>query len=100
MSHSANYLINDFNLKSCETYEPLVRNNTGEYGMIIPFEWWHKEHPLSNIDKAGQWKFDAHCCKDHSNISEDPEIKIEYDESIVYDPRAQYIGRIQYVPPN
>src|SRR5437588_294137 len=32
--------------------------------------------------------------------SEDPEIKIEYDESIVYDPQAQYIGRIQYVPPN
>src|SRR5437879_1201594 len=26
MSHSAKYLINDFYLKSCETYEPLVRN--------------------------------------------------------------------------
>src|SRR5437588_19782 len=38
--------------------------------------------------------------KDYSNISEDPEIKIEYDESIVYDPRAKYIGQIQYVPPN
>src|SRR5205807_6275890 len=27
MSHSAKYLINDFYLKSCETYEPLVRNS-------------------------------------------------------------------------
>ena len=27
MSHSAKYLINDFYLKSCETYESLVRNS-------------------------------------------------------------------------
>src|SRR5205807_8067752 len=28
MSHSTKYLINDFYLKSCETYEPLVCNTT------------------------------------------------------------------------
>src|SRR5437588_8601265 len=28
LSHSAKYIINDFYLKSCETYEPLVHNRS------------------------------------------------------------------------
>ena len=29
----------------------------GRYGMIIPFGWWHQEHPLSNIADSKSWNF-------------------------------------------
>jgi len=28
--------------------------NAGKYDLIIPFGWWHDEHPLKNIVDPGK----------------------------------------------
>ena len=39
--------------------------NAGKYDLIIPFGWWHKEHPLLNIEDPKKWTFDERKCHDH-----------------------------------
>jgi hypothetical protein len=70
-----------------------------KYGMIIPFGWWYEEHHMSNVGSPDKWQFEHDDCKYHCNITEDPDITVEWDDMVVYDPRAQYIGRIEWVAP-
>jgi len=37
----------------------------GKYALIIPFGWWHKEHPIVYIDKPQNWTFTERCCLGH-----------------------------------
>ena len=61
--------------------------------MIIPFGWWHQEHPIKNIDTPSQWRFEhANCVND----VEDEGIAnmLEWDERVAFDENATMIGRI------
>jgi len=37
----------------------------GKYDLIIPFGWWHKEHPITSIDELQNWTFTEQCCVGH-----------------------------------
>ena len=37
----------------------------GKYAFIIPFRWWHKEHPIANIDEPQKRTFTEQCCLGH-----------------------------------
>ena len=37
----------------------------GKYGMIIPFGWWHQEHPITDIANPENWSFDDNECRSH-----------------------------------
>ena len=37
----------------------------GKYSMIIPFGWWHQEHPISNIADSKSWNFTYDKCGSH-----------------------------------
>ena len=65
----------------------------GKYDLIIPFRWWHREHPIAHIEESKKWSFMEHCCSDHV---EDEGIggMFEWDETVAYDEEAQYVGRI------
>jgi len=39
--------------------------NAGRYDLIIPFGWWHNEHPLKNIADPSKWVFAKTKCYDH-----------------------------------
>ena len=39
--------------------------NTGKYDMIIPFGWWHEEHPIKNIATPEKWSFEDRICLSH-----------------------------------
>ena len=67
--------------------------SAGKYDLIIPFGWWHKEHPISNIDNPTEWNFGAQCCLGHV---EEKRIggMFEWDETVAFDEEAQYVGRI------
>ena len=39
--------------------------NAEKYDLIIPFEWWHKEYPLLNIENPKKWTFNGKKCHDH-----------------------------------
>ena len=67
--------------------------NAGKYDLIIPFGWWHKEHPLLNIENPKKWRFEETKCHDH--IEDEPVADMfEWDETVAYDEEAQYVGRI------
>ena len=65
----------------------------GKYNLIIPFRWWHKEHPIANIDEPYKWVFTEQCCLGHV---EDEGIGgiFEWDERVAFDEEGQYVGRI------
>ena len=65
----------------------------GKYDLIIPFGWWHREHPIAHIDDSKKWSFIVHCCSDHV---EDERIggMFEWDETVAYDEEVHYVGRI------
>jgi len=65
----------------------------GQYDLIIPFGWWHKEHPIANIDELQKWTFTQQCCLGHV---EDEGVggMFEWDEIVAFDEEAQYLGRI------
>ena len=77
-------------LVSCEI------SPAGKYSMIIPFGWWHQEHPISNIADPKSWNFTDDNCKSHL-LPEDEGISIEWDEDVLNDPYAVTIGRIEQV---
>ena len=62
--------------------------------MIIPFGWWHQEHPISNIADSKSWNFIDEGCKSHL-LPEDEGISVEWDEDVLNDPNAVAIGRIE-----
>ena len=64
--------------------------------MIIPFGWWHQEHPISNIADPKSWNFTNHNCKSHL-LPEGEGISVEWDEDVLNDPNAIAIGRIEQI---
>ena len=68
----------------------------GKYGMIIPFGWWHQEHPISNIANSKSWNFTDEKCGSHL-LPEDEGISIEWDEDVINHPNAVAIGRLELV---
>jgi len=68
--------------------------NTGRYDLIIPFGWWHNEHPLKNITDPRNWAFEEIKC--HAHIADEVVADIfQWDETVAYDEEAQYVGRIE-----
>jgi len=68
--------------------------NAGRYDLIMPFGWWHDEHPLKNIADPGKWVFEEARC--HADIEDEAVADMfEWDETVAYDEEAQYIGRIE-----
>jgi len=68
--------------------------NAGRYVLIIPFGWWHNEHPLKNIADPGKWAFEETRC--HAHIDDEAVADIfEWDETVAYDEEAQYVGCIE-----
>ena len=67
--------------------------NAGKYDMIIPFGWWHEEHPIKNIAESGKWTFEDQKCLSHI---EDEGIAdmFEWDKNVAFEEEATYIGRI------
>jgi len=39
--------------------------DAGKYDMIIPFGWWHHEHPIKNIETPEKWSFEHTKCVEH-----------------------------------
>jgi len=67
----------------------------GQYDLVIPFGWWYKEHPLSNLENPEKWEFKHDSC--HKHVEDEAVADLyEYDETVAYDPQAQYIGKIGY----
>jgi len=50
--------------------------------MIIPFGWWHQEHPIKNIVNPNKWCFDDMDCQPHL-LPEDEGISVEWDEDVL-----------------
>jgi len=67
----------------------------GQYDLVIPFGWWYKEHPLSNLENPEKWEFKHDDC--HAHVEDEAVADLyEYNETVAYDPQSQYIGRIGY----
>ena len=64
--------------------------------MIIPFGWWHQEHPITNIANPESWSFNDNECRSYL-LPEDEGISVEWDEDVLNDPNAVVIGRIEKV---
>jgi len=67
--------------------------NAGKYDLIIPFGWWHDEHPLKNIVDPPKWAFEEAKCHAHREDEVVADM-FEWDETVAYDKEAQYVGRI------
>ena len=67
--------------------------NAGKYDLIIPFGWWHQEHPLLNIKDPKKWTFDEKKCYDHIEDEAVADM-FKWDETVVYDEEAKYVGWI------
>ena len=67
--------------------------DAGKYDMIIPYGWWHQEHPIKNIETPSQWRFEHAKCMNHI---EDEGIAdmFEWDETVAFDENPTIIGRI------
>ena len=74
-------------LVSCEIAD------AGKYEMIIPFRWWHQEHPIKNIEKPSEWRFEHKNCMNHVEDEGIADL-FEWDETIAFDENATMIGRI------
>ena len=67
--------------------------NAGGYDLIIPFGWWHEEHPLKNIEDPKKWVFEDGKC--HAHVEDEAVADMfEWDATVAYDEEAQYVGRI------
>jgi len=63
--------------------------------LVIPFGWWSKEHPLSNLEDPEKWEFKPDDC--HAHVEDEAVADLyEFDETVTYNPQAQYIGGIGY----
>jgi len=68
----------------------------GNYGIIIPFGWWHQEHPIKNIADPNLWCFDYTHCRSHL-LHKDEEISVQWDEGVLNNPNVVVIGRIERI---
>jgi len=59
--------------------------------MIIPFGWWHQEHPITDIANPKNCSIDDHMWKSHL-LPENKGISVEWDEDVLNDPNAVVIG--------
>jgi len=66
---------------------------TGHFDLIIPFRWWYHEQHMSDIDEPKKWSFGQMTCHDHVEHEAVQDL-FEYDETVAYNPKAQYVGRI------
>ena len=66
--------------------------SAGSYDLIIPFGWWHNEHPLSNIGDQKKWEFTETKCQSHVE-DEGVGDMFEWDETVAFDEEAQYVGQ-------
>jgi len=64
--------------------------------MIIPFGWWHQEHPIKNIANPDTWCFDDTDCQPYL-LPEDEGISVEWDEDVLNDSNTVVIGRIESI---
>jgi len=68
--------------------------NAGRYDLIIPFGWWHYEHPLKNIADAHKCAFEQAKC--HAYIEDEAVADMfEWDGTVAYDEEEPYVGRIE-----
>jgi len=69
---------------------------TARFDLIIPFGWWYHEHHISPLDEQKKSSFGQTTCRDHV---EDKTVKdlFVYDETVIHDPNAQYVGRIRRI---
>jgi len=72
---------------SCEMAE------AAKYDMIIPFRWWHYEHPIKTIETQEKWSFEHAKCVEHVQ-DEGIADMFECDETGPFDQEARMIGRI------
>jgi len=64
--------------------------NAGKYDLIIPFGWWHDEHPLKNISCPKKWVFEETKC--HAHIEDEVVADMfAWDETVAYDEEAQCV---------
>jgi len=62
--------------------------NTGKSDLIIPFGWWNKEHPLTNIANTAKCVFEEAKC--HAYVGDEALADLfEWDETVGYDEEAQ-----------
>ena len=64
-NHFTHPLLLDIGKNGHRTHISCEVASAGKYDLIIPFGWWHKEHPISNIDDPKEWIFGAQCCLEH-----------------------------------
>jgi len=68
--------------------------NAGRYDLIIPFGWWHDEHPHKNITDPRKWAFEE--AMFHAHIEDEAVADMfAWDETVAYDEEAQNLGRIE-----
>jgi len=65
----------------------------GRFDLIIPFGWWYHKHHLSHLDEPKKWSFGQGSCHDHVKYEAARDL-FEYNETVAYDPKTQYLGRI------
>ena len=68
--------------------------DAGKYDMIIPFGWWHQEHPIKNVETPSQWRFKHANCMNHVEDEGIADMS-EWDETVAFDENATMIGRIR-----
>jgi len=68
--------------------------DAGKYAMIIPFGWWHHEHPIKNIETPEKWCFEHTKCVEHGQ-DEGIADMFEWDETVAFDEEATMIRRIR-----
>ena len=61
--------------------------NAGHYDLVIPFGWWKKEHPISNIEDSRKWEFNSEACHGHVEYEAVADF-FEYDETVAFDPQV------------
>jgi len=66
----------------------------GRYDLIIPFGWWHDEHPLKNIADSSRCVFKEAKCPAHIGDEAVADL-FGWDETVAYNEEAQYVGRIE-----
>ena len=65
----------------------------GKYDLIIPFPWWHDQHPLKNIADAMKCVFQEAKC--HAHIEDEVVADLfEWDKTVAYEEEAQNVGSI------
>jgi len=66
----------------------------GKCDMIIPFGWWHHEHPITNIETPEKWCVEHTKCMEHTQVEGSADM-FEWDETVAFDEEARMIGRIR-----